>query len=166
MTGYETLKKDTFLSTFNAVNEHFSKIFTELTDGTGKLVLENPENPFLGGLTVEGQQKDKKKQKLAGMSGGEKTLMALSLVFAVQRHLPAPFYALDEVDAALDGFNVERIAKMIQKQSFESQFIVISQRSQMIDSADRMIGVTQRHKGVTQISGVTIEKDTKEALTI
>lgn len=158
MTGYENLKKDTFLSTFNAVNDHFSEIFADLTDGSGRLVLENPENPFLGGLTVEGQQKDKKKQKLAGMSGGEKTLMALSLVFAVQRYLPSPFYALDEVDAALDGFNVERIAKMITKQSETTQFVVISQRSQMIESADRMIGVTQKDKGVTKISGVKLQK--------
>ncbi len=157
MTGYESLKKETFIETFNAVNTHFSEIFTDLTDGSGKLVLENPENPFVGGLTVEGQQKDKKKQKLAGMSGGEKTLMALSLVFAVQRYLPAPFYALDEVDAALDGFNVERIAKMITKQSEKTQFIVISQRSQMIESADRMIGVTQKDKGVTKISGVKLQ---------
>lgn len=164
MTGYENLKKETFINTFNQVNRHFEEIFTDLTDGEGKLVLENPENPFLGGLTVEGQQKDKKKQKLAGMSGGEKTLMALSLVFAVQRYLPAPFYALDEVDAALDGFNVERIARMITKQSEKTQFVVISQRSQMIESAERMIGVTQKDKGVTKISGVKLNNARETAL--
>ncbi len=164
MTGYENLKKETFLNTFNQINVHFSNIFSELTDGSGKLILENPENPFLGGLTVEGQQKDKQKQKLAGMSGGEKTLMALSLVFAVQKHLPSPFYALDEVDAALDGFNVERIARMILQQSKTTQFIVISQRSQMVDNADRMIGVTQKDKGVTKISGTTLKK--QEALAV
>ena len=164
MTGYENLKKETFINTFNQVNRHFEEIFTDLTDGEGKLVLENPENPFLGGLTVEGQQKDKKKQKLAGMSGGEKTLMALSLVFAVQRYLPAPFYALDEVDAALDGFNVERIARMITKQSEKTQFVVISQRSQMIESAERMIGVTQKDKGVTKISGVKLNNAREAAL--
>ena len=158
MTGYETLKKETFLHTFNSVNEHFKVIFTELTDGSGELILENPENPFLGGLTVEGRQKNKEKQKLAGMSGGEKTLMALSLVFAVQRHMPAPFYALDEVDAALDGFNVERIAKMINTNSGHTQFVVISQRSQMIEAADRMIGVTQKDKGKTMISGIKLNK--------
>lgn len=164
MTGYENLKKETFLNTFNAVNGYFMEIFADLTDGSGRLILENPDNPFLGGLTVEGQQKNKKNQKLAGMSGGEKTLMALSLVFAVQRYLPAPFYALDEVDAALDGFNVERIARMISTQSKKTQFVVISQRSQMIESADRMIGVTQKDKGVTKISGVKLQKEeTKEA---
>ncbi len=154
MMGYENLKKETFLETFNSVNKHFKAIFTELTDGFGELILENPENPFLGGLTVEGNQKNKEKQKLAGMSGGEKTLMALSLVFAVQRHMPAPFYALDEVDAALDGFNVERIAKMIDGQSDHTQFIVISQRSQMNDTAQRVIGVTQ-NRGRTMVSGMT-----------
>jgi len=162
MQGYENLKKETFLNTFNSVNEHFKIIFTELTDGSGELILENPENPFQGGLTVEGRQKNKDKQKLAGMSGGEKTLMALSLVFAVQRHMPAPFYALDEVDAALDGFNVERIAKMISTQSKHTQFVVISQRSQMVESADRMIGVTQKDKGKSMISGITLKKEVKE----
>ncbi len=157
MMGYENLKKETFLSTFNSVNNHFKAIFTELTDGYGELILENPENPFLGGLTVEGNQKNKEKQKLAGMSGGEKTLMALSLVFAVQRHMPAPFYALDEVDAALDGFNVERIAKMISGQSDHTQFIVISQRSQMNDMAARVVGVTQ-NRGRTMVSGMTNSK--------
>ncbi len=163
MTGYENLKKETFLKAFHEVNRHFSEIFTELTDGVGKLVLENPENPFLGGLTVEGQQKDKKKQKLAGMSGGEKTLMALSLVFAFQRYMPSPFYALDEVDAALDGFNVERISKMIATQSKLTQFVVISQRSQMFDRADRMIGVTQMGKGITKISGIKLQNSENSA---
>ena len=91
------------------------------------------------------------------MSGGEKTLMVLSLVFAVQRHMPAPFYALHEVDAALDGFNVERIAKMIDTQSENTQFIVISQRSQMNDTAQRVIEVTQ-NRGRTMVSGVTNSK--------
>ncbi len=157
MTGYENLKKETFLNTFNSVNGHFKTVFADLTDGYGELILTNPENPFLGGLTVEGNLKHKEKQKLAGMSGGEKTLVALSLVFAIQRHMPAPFYALDEVDAALDGFNVERIANMIDAQSKSSQFIAISQRSQMNDVAQRVIGVVQ-DRGRTKVSGITNSK--------
>lgn len=157
MQGYEDLKKQTFLETFDSVNKHFQEIFTELTDGVGRLILENPENPFLGGLTIEGSQKNKDKQKLVGMSGGEKTLVALSLVFAFQRHAPAPFYALDEVDSALDGFNVERIGEMISKiskQKDDMQVIAISQRSQMHGFSKRIIGVTQ-NKGRTMISGIT-----------
>ena len=81
------------------------------------------------------------------------------LIFAVQKHQPAPFYALDEVDMHLDGPNVERLARMINKQSDIAQFVVISLRKPMIDSADRMIGVTQKEKGKTKISGIKLKDD-------
>ncbi len=159
MQGYENLKKETFLTTFKAVNSNFKDIFSELSEGEGKLILENEENPFMGGLTFEASNRDKPKQRLAGMSGGEKTLMALAFVFSMQRYQPAPFYAMDEVDMHLDGPNVEKLAKMINKQANVAQFIVISLRKPMIDSADRMIGVTQKEKGKTKISGIRLKDE-------
>ena len=159
MQGYENLKKETFLTTFKAVNSNFKDIFSELSEGEGKLILENEENPFMGGLTFEASTRDKPKQRLAGMSGGEKTLMALAFVFSMQRYQPAPFYAMDEVDMHLDGPNVEKLAKMINKQASIAQFIVISLRKPMIDSADRMIGVTQKEKGKTKISGIRLKDE-------
>ena len=159
MKGYEDLKKETFLNSYENVNKNFKEIFAELSEGEGKLVLENMENPFAGGLTFEATTRDKPRQKLASMSGGEKTLTALAFVFAVQKHQPAPFYALDEVDMHLDGPNVERLARMINKQSDIAQFVVISLRKPMIDSADRMIGVTQKEKGKTKISGIKLKDD-------
>ena len=159
MKGYETLKKETFIKTYKSVNENFKSVFAELSEGEGTLVLENETDPFSGGLTFEATQRDKKKQRLAGMSGGEKTLTALAFVFAVQKHLPAPFYAFDEVDMHLDGPNVEKLAKMLNNQAKETQFVVISLRKPMIDSADRMIGVTQKDKGVTKISGIKLKDE-------
>lgn len=159
MAGYEEQKKQSFMDTFNDVNENFKQIFNILTDGEGRLVLENPEDPLNGGMTIEAQPRDKKAQRLEGMSGGEKSITALAFVFAIQRHMPAPFYAFDEVDMHLDGINVERLSDMIKKQSEATQFIVVSLRKPMIESAQRTIGVTQKQAGVTKVTGVRLSGD-------
>ena len=156
MSGFEQLKKETFLKAYNAINENFKDIFNKLSDGEGTLVLENEDAPFTGGMTIEAQPRDKKKQRLEAMSGGEKSLTALAFVFAIQRYMPAPFYALDEVDANLDGINVEKLAHIVQKQSENTQFIVVSHRKPMIESANRTIGVTQKEKGITRVTGVKL----------
>ena len=154
MNGYEQIKKETFMKTYNNINENFKDIFSRLSEGEGSLLLENPESPFEGGLTIEAQPRDKKKQKLGAMSGGEKSLTALAFVFAIQKYMPSPFYALDEVDANLDGINVERLADIIQQQAKNTQFIVVSHRKPMIESANRTIGVTQKERGKTKVTGV------------
>lgn len=156
MRGYEDLKKETFLKTYNVINENFKDIFHKLSDGEGTLILENEEKPFEGGLDIEAQPRDKKKQRLAGMSGGEKALTALSFVFAIQKYMPAPFYAFDEVDASLDGINVEKLAHIVQSQAETTQFIVVSHRKPMIESANRTIGVTQKEKGISKVTGVKL----------
>lgn len=156
MKGYEDLKKETFLKTYNALNENFKDIFHKLSDGEGTLILENEEKPFEGGLDIEAQPRDKKKQRLAGMSGGEKALTALAFVFAIQKYMPAPFYAFDEVDASLDGINVEKLAHIVQSQADSTQFIVVSHRKPMIESANRTIGVTQKEKGISKVTGVKL----------
>ncbi len=156
MNGYEQLKKETFLKTYNSINSNFVDIFAKLSDGEGTLILENPENPFQGGLTIEAQPRDKKKQRLESMSGGEKSLTALAFVFSIQKYMPAPFYAFDEVDMHLDGINVEKLAEMIKYQADSTQFIVVSLRKPMIESANRTIGVTQKEKGKTRVTGVKL----------
>lgn len=158
MNGYEQLKKETFMKTYNHINENFKQIFHKLSDGEGTLVLENDEDPLSGGLTIEAQPRDKKKQRLEGMSGGEKSLTALAFVFSIQRYLPAPFYAFDEVDMHLDGINVEKLSEMIKSQSENTQFIVVSLRKPMIESANRTIGVTQKEKGITRVTGVKLRE--------
>lgn len=156
MQGYEQLKKETFMKTYNNINENFKEVFHRLSDGEGTLVLENEEDPLSGGLTIEAQPRDKKKQRLEGMSGGEKSLTALAFVFAIQRYMPAPFYAFDEVDMHLDGINVEKLSDMIKHQAQNTQFIVVSLRKPMIESANRTIGVTQKEKGITRVTGVKL----------
>ena len=159
MNGYQKLKKETFLEAYHAINNNFKEVFAKLSEGEGTLVLENENDPFEGGLTFEANIRDKRNQKLAGMSGGEKSLTALAFVFAIQKYLPSPFYAFDEVDMHLDGPNVEKLAAIIEKQSKAAQFVVISLRKPMLDSADRMIGVTQKDKGVTKVSGIKVKDE-------
>lgn len=156
MNGYEDLKIKSFKETYEQINNNFMGIFSQLSDGTGKIVLDNEENPLLGGLTIEAQPRDKKMQRLESMSGGEKSLTALAFVFAIQKYLPAPFYAFDEVDMHLDGINAEKLAQMIKHQSSKTQFIVVSLRKPMIEAADRTIGVTQKNNGITKVTGVKL----------
>ncbi|MCR4880728.1 MAG: chromosome segregation protein SMC [bacterium] len=156
MQGYEDMKKKSFLDAYNKINENFQIICTKLFDGTGSLVLENPTDPLSGGLTITAQFRDKDEaKKLTGLSGGEKSLTALAFVFAIQRYLPAPFYALDESDASLDGINAMKLANMIKDQSKNTQFIVVSHHECMLESASRVIGITQG-KGITKVTGIKL----------
>ncbi len=159
MQGYEQLKKETFMKTYNNINENFKEVFHNLSEGEGSLKLENPDDPLSGGLTIEAQPRDKKLQRLESMSGGEKSLTALAFVFAIQKYMPSPFYAFDEVDANLDTMNVERIAQMVKNQAKDTQFIVVSHRKPMIESANRTIGVTQKEKGITKVTGIKLRDE-------
>ena len=159
MSGYEQLKKETFMKTYNHINENFKEVFHRLSEGEGELVLEVPEDPLSGGLDMKVSIRDKKHQRLGSLSGGEKSLTALAFVFAIQRYMPSPFYAFDEVDASLDTMNVERIAQMVQNQSKDTQFIVVSHRRPMIESANRTIGVTQKEKGITKVTGIKLRDE-------
>ena len=150
---YEKKKKEAFFDTFNAINNNFREIFAKLSDGTGELVLENPENPFEGGLYINVKPHGKPVQRLESMSGGEKSLVAISLIFAIQKYKPAPFYVFDEIDMFLDGVNVDRVARLIKENSKSAQFIVVSLRKPMIEKADSIIGVTMRDNN-TIVTGV------------
>lgn len=154
--NFTTLRHQSFREAFDAVNANFQTIFATLSDGDGYLQLETPEDPFAGGLNLVAHPKGKPVQRLASMSGGEKSLTALSFIFALQRYRPSPFYAFDEVDMFLDGANVERLAKMIQQQSQAAQFIVVSLRRPMIEAAQRTIGVTQARGQHTQVIGLDL----------
>lgn len=152
--GHETLKRESFMKAFDHVNQEFQTIFAELSDGEGRLVLTQPDDPLHSGLTIEAQPRGKKVQRLESMSGGEKSLTSLAFVFSLQRYNPAPFYALDEVDMNLDGINAEKLARMVQRESRKAQFLVVSLRKPMLQSSDQTIGVTQRRDGYTKVTGV------------
>ena len=115
--NFTTLRYRSFRETFDAINENFKTIFDTLSDGDGCLQLDDEDKPFEGGLNLVAHPKGKLIQRLSSMSGGEKSLTALSFIFSLQRYHPSPFYAFDEVDMFLDGANVERLSKMIRKPS-------------------------------------------------
>jgi chromosome segregation protein len=154
--NFTTLRLRAFKESFTAVNDNFKTIFATLSDGDGYLKLEDENNPFNGGLTLVAHPKGKPVQRLSSMSGGEKSLTALSFIFALQRYRPSPFYAFDEVDMFLDGANVEKLSKMIQQQAKSAQFIVVSLRRPMIEAAQRTIGVTQAKGAYTQVLGIKL----------
>ncbi|OCR01135.1 chromosome segregation protein SMC [Oscillatoriales cyanobacterium USR001] len=154
--NFTTLRRRAFKEAFDAVNQNFQVIFAELSEGDGYLQLDDPEDPFSSGLNLVAHPKGKPVQRLASMSGGEKSLTALSFIFALQRYRPSTFYAFDEVDMFLDGANVERLARMIKRQAEQAQFIVVSLRRPMIQSAERTIGVTQARGAYTQVLGLKL----------
>ena len=149
-----SLRKKAFMEAFTAVNGHFKQIFTQLSDGEGHLQLEDEADPLSGGLTLVAHPKGKVMRRLSAMSGGEKSLTALSFLFALQRFRPSPFYALDEVDSFLDGVNVENLARLIARQAQLAQCLVVSHRRPMIAAAQRTIGVTQARGAHTQVIGL------------
>ena len=155
--NFTTLRLRAFMESFDAVNQNFQTIFLELSEGDGFLQLDNPEDPFAGGLNLVAHPKGKPVQRLSSMSGGEKSMTALSFIFALQRYRPSPFYAFDEVDMFLDGANVERLARIIAQQSDKAQFIVVSHKGPMIKSAERVIGVTQARGAYTQVVGIKLQ---------
>ncbi|MCD4845226.1 MAG: chromosome segregation protein SMC [Methanosarcinales archaeon] len=153
---YEQMKKQSFMDCFDGINLHFTGIFDELSDGPGELVLENPDDPFAGGLTIKAQPRDKTLQRMEAMSGGEKSLTALAFIFAIQGYRPAPFYAFDEIDMFLDGVNAERVAQRLKKANEYAQFIVVSLRKPMIQAAERTIGVAMQDGDISSITGVRL----------
>ncbi|MFB6103081.1 MAG: chromosome segregation protein SMC [Haloplanus sp.] len=155
--GYEARKKETFMEAFDAIDAHFRDIFERLSSGSGELHLENETDPFEGGLTMKAQPGDKPIQRLDAMSGGEKSLTALAFIFAIQRHNPAPFYALDEVDAFLDAANAERVGEMVDDLAGEAQFVVVSHRSALLDRSERAIGVTMQGDNVSAVTGIRLD---------
>ncbi|WP_255150687.1 chromosome segregation protein SMC [Halorarius halobius] len=156
--AFEARKKETFMEAYEGINEHFEDIFARLSDGSGELVLEDPEEPFEGGLTMKAQPRDKPVQRLDAMSGGEKSLTALAFIFAIQRYNPAPFYALDEVDAFLDAANAEMVGEMVDDLAGDAQFIVVSHRSALLERSERAIGVTMQDDNISAVTGIDLSQ--------
>ena len=153
---YDRRKRATFMDAYEAIDAHFTEIFEELSAGTGELHLEDEAEPFEGGLTMRAQPGDKPIQRLDAMSGGEKSLTALAFIFAIQRYNPAPFYALDEIDAFLDAANAERVGRMVDDLAGDAQFVVVSHRSAMLDRSERAIGVTMQGDNVSAVTGIDL----------
>ncbi len=142
-----------FLETFNKVRENFQKVFQALftEDDTADLVLENPENLAETSIDIIAKPKGKRPTSITQLSGGEKTLTATALLFAIYLIKPAPFCILDEVDAPLDDANVGKFTQMIRKFSKESQFIIITHNKMTMATVDVIYGVTMQEAGVSKL---------------
>jgi chromosome segregation protein len=138
----EEHKKEAFFETFEAVSDNFRKMFTYVNVGEGHLYMNNPREPFESGLFIK-LRRNNQEHSLDALSGGEKTLVALMFIFALQLFKPAPFYILDEVDAALDKPNSKNLADLVAKMSKDSQFILVSHNDVVMANSDSVIGVTK-----------------------
>ena len=149
-------KKKAFLQTLNALNEVFSRNFSQLsTKGKVSLDIENRKNPFDGGVSVVVKTGHGKYFDVKSLSGGEQTLVALSLIFAIQEFNPYYFYILDEIDAALDKRNSERLAGLLNKYMQKGQYIVISHNDEVISKATNLYGISM-HDGVSKIISLKV----------
>ncbi|MEM2916277.1 MAG: AAA family ATPase, partial [Candidatus Woesearchaeota archaeon] len=158
MAEIETSKKDLFMRTLNVVNSQFQRFFSSLsTKGDAYLELENPELPFEGGLGIKVRLTGNKFLDIRSLSGGEKTMTALAFLFAIQEHEPAAFYVLDEVDAALDKANSDKLVKLIREYCKKAQYIVISHNDSIIAEADTLYGVSMdSEKGISNVVSLRV----------
>ena len=144
-------------STFEAVNGHFGRMFPELFGGGNARLVMTGEEILDAGVQVMAQPPGKKNQTIHLLSGGEKALTAIALVFAIFQLNPAPFCLLDEVDAPLDDANTERYAKLVSSMSTDTQFLFISHNKIAMEMAEQLIGVTMQEQGVSRIVAVDMQ---------
>ncbi|GAB2813748.1 chromosome segregation protein SMC [Ferruginibacter profundus] len=149
----EATANQQFLDTFNAVRDNFQKVFKALftEDDTADMVLVDPENLADTGIEIVAKPKGKRPSSIGQLSGGEKTLTATALLFAIYLIKPAPFCILDEVDAPLDDANVGKFTNMIKKFSENSQFIIVTHNKQTMSAVDVIYGVTMQEAGVSKL---------------
>ena len=152
--------KETFSKKFGEIRAMFSKVFKELFGG-GKADLElvDEEDLLETGIVINAQPPGKKLQNMMQLSGGEKSLTAIALLFAIQSLKPSPFCLLDEIEAALDDSNVTRFAKYLKKLTKDTQFIVITHRKGTMECADILYGITMQEKGVSTLVSVNLIED-------
>jgi chromosome segregation protein len=152
-------KKEAFFETFKAVSEHFQKMFKYVDIGEGHLFLDKPNEPFESGMFIK-IRRNNKEYNLDAFSGGEKTIVAMMFIFALQFFKPSPFYILDEVDAALDKQNSKRLSELVAQMAKDSQFIVVSHNDTVMSGSETVIGVTKA-AGVSKAVGVKLKASEK-----
>ncbi|MDO0821631.1 chromosome segregation protein SMC [Desulfosporosinus nitroreducens] len=147
-----------FIESFNAVNKAFQEVFKELFDGGhAELQLVDPELILETGVEIIAQPPGKRPQLLSLLSGGERALTAIAILFALLRVKPSPFCILDEIEASLDDANVQRFAQYIHRLSGSTQFIVVSHRKGTMESADVLYGITMEESGVSKLLSVKLD---------
>ena len=145
-------KESKFMGVYNSIGESFKTSFKEITGGgEAWLVLENEKSPFEGGVTIKARMPRKKLYPVEALSGGEKSLVSMAFIFAIQGYDPSPFYLLDEPDQNLDGVNTEHIGRAIALQSQFAQFLVVSLHHAALRESDNVIGVFMGDDGVSRL---------------
>lgn len=157
INSIEEKRRETFIRSMESIAVNFRDVYEELTQGEAELVLENPRD-INTGMLIKATPPGKKMVNIDSMSGGEKTLTALAFIFALQRHKPAPFYILDEADAALDKPNTKRIVSLLKKRSKGTQFIVISHNDSLVREGDQIFGVTM-DRGESKVMGIELPEE-------
>lgn len=159
----DTAMKKQFEEKFAQISSEFDKVFKELFGGgKGTLELMEEEDILEAGIRIIAQPPGKKLQNMMQLSGGEKALTAIALLFAIQNLKPSPFCLLDEIEAALDENNVARYAKYLHKLTKHTQFIIITHRRGTMERADRLYGITMQEKGVSTLVSVNLIQDELE----
>ncbi|MGC9211022.1 MAG: hypothetical protein ACP5FU_02575, partial [Nitrososphaeria archaeon] len=154
-------KKDTFIKAFQEIDKKVRDIFKQIVDGNAWLELENPDNPFEGGVFLIGQFGDKQPRESASLSGGEKAVLSVSFLMAIQSSYPSNFYIFDEIDANLDAERAERLGNFLKNWAQTSQIILISLKDTMISKADKVFGVYER-EGVSKVLPLEMNKIVNE----
>lgn len=155
----DTVMREEFLKTFKAVSVEFTSMFARLFNGgSARLLLSDEESPIEGGIEIEARLPGKREQGLVLLSGGERSLTAVALVFALLRVSPTPFCVLDEVDAMLDESNVGRFLDLLRDLSKDTQFVLITHNRNTVSAADVIYGVTMGKDSASQIISLKLEE--------
>ncbi len=158
----EAMKRD-FSESFDKINENFSRTFNELFGGgSAQLTLTDPDNVLESGIEIKAAPPGKIIKSLMQLSGGEQAFVAIALFFAILQVNPTPFCILDEIEAALDEVNVERLAEYIQRYSDGTQFIMITHRRGTMNAADRLYGITMPERGISNVFELDVDEITKQ----
>jgi chromosome segregation protein len=159
MDQIEGKKRKVFIDAFSKINTNLTKYFQKLTGGgTATLKLENPEEPFVGGIDMIVQFPNKPSIVVSGASGGERSISAVSFIFALKDFSPASFYVFDEVDAHLDAFHTTKLAELFLEESEKTQFIVVTLKPEMVNKAEKVYGVYERNGVSAVISAKFMEE--------
>ncbi len=157
MNELDRQKLDAFMKAFNQVSASFNEIFSTVTSGSGRMFLENPENPFEAGADIRLQFPGKTEMTIGSASGGEKSVGTVCFILALQAIHPMPFYMMDEIDAHLDVVNSQKLAELLKSKSKGSQFIIVSLKDVTISRADAVYGVFIQ-EGVSQVVGLPMQE--------
>ncbi len=163
ITSLESDMKTAFVESFNQINENFGRVFSELFGGgCAELSLTDPENVLESGIEIKAAPPGKIIKSLMQLSGGEQSFIGVALFFAILQVNPTPFCILDEIEAALDEVNVERLAQYIKRYADGTQFIMITHRRGTMAAATRLYGVTMPEHGISKVLALDVESITKE----